>query len=94
VKLITKPEGFDLRNKRSDKSNKGADWSVQDALFDASQKIAISSDHCSGVLILWREVDLDGKGSTHYRYSGDSDMNAPALIISGMGSVMGWDRAK
>jgi hypothetical protein len=92
MKLISKPEGFDLRDKRSDKSNKGADWTVQDALFDASKTIAEAKAHCSGALVLWREVDAQGNGSTHYRYAGDFEMNAPALIVSGMGSVMGWDR--
>lgn len=88
MKLVDKPEGFDLRDKRSDKSSLGKDWGVQDALYDASQVIA--GQKANDVVVVWREDLGDGKYFTHFRYAGTADCNGPALLMSGLGSMLGW----
>lgn len=87
MKLIPKPEGFELRDKRSDKSASGADWQVGDALYDAQQEI--NKVDCNSVMILWTKVEADGTTSTNYRYSGKPGMGE-RLFLNGLGKFMGW----
>lgn len=68
---ITKPEGFDLRDHRSDKNNDGALWLPSDALYEAS--IASAKDKTDSVLIIWREKSKDGGHFTHWRFAGPED---------------------
>lgn len=88
MKIVDKPEGFDLRDKRSDKSNKGAEWTPQDALFDASKTIA--TQDCSDIIVVWREKKENNLYQTHFRFAGAEDCNSPALLLGGLGKVMGW----
>lgn len=87
MKLIPKPEGFELRDRRSDKSGKAADWQVGDALYDAQQEI--NKADCPAVMILWTKVEADGTTSTNYRYAG-SPGNGERLFLNGLGKFMGW----
>lgn len=89
MKLIPKPEGFELRDKRSDKSGSGADWQVGDALYDAQQEI--SKTECTAVMILWTKLEADGSTSTGYRYAGKPG-SGERLLLNGLGKFMGWQR--
>lgn len=88
MKLIDKPEGFELRDRRSDKSNLGSEWTVQDALYDASQEMA--KQDTTDAIVVWRERVAEGKYLTHFRFAGQSDCNGPALLLGGLGKIMGW----
>jgi hypothetical protein len=87
MKLIPKPEGFELRDKRSDKSCSGADWQVGDALYDAQQEI--NKADCNAVMVLWTQVEADGSTSTRYRYAGMPG-SGERLFLNGLGKFMGW----
>lgn len=87
MKLIPKPEGFELRDKRADKSGDGADWQVGDAVYDAQQEI--NKVDCNAVLVIWQKVEADGTTSTNYRYAGKPGAGE-RLFINGLGKFMGW----
>ncbi len=67
LRLIPKPEGFELRDKRSSKHSSAAEWTPQDALYDASQ--GMNADVTDVVVVLWRGKD----GELNYRKSGLHD---------------------
>lgn len=87
MKLVPKPEGFELRDKRSTKEGDGSLWNVQDALHDASQEMAKYG--VMDVLICWREIHSDDTATTHYRHAGPTG-TAPSLIMQVLGRMMGW----
>lgn len=87
MKLVPKPEGFELRDKRSDKSNDGSLWSAQDALHGASQEMA--KYEVMDALICWRELHKDSTTTVHYRHAGPTG-TAPSLIMQAFGRMMGW----
>lgn len=89
LKLVPKPEGFELRNKRSDKSGSGKDWEPQDALYDVSQEIAKADVDCDAVLVLYRKRFENGSRLTCTRFSGQNDAAAD-LLLNGMAKIMGW----
>jgi hypothetical protein len=74
LKLIPKPEGFELRDKRSDKAADASLWEVGDALFNANETIAKMK--ADSVLICWRETHPPGQ-ITH-------------LLMGTLGKLMGW----
>lgn len=55
LRLVPKPEGYELRDKRSEKRNSAADWTPADALYDASQRII--DKQVSGLVAYWWERD-------------------------------------
>lgn len=87
LKLIPKPEGFDLRDKRSDKSGRGADWTPNDALYSTQQ--LIKDKEIVGLSVCWFEKKPDGTITPVYRYAGESNLKL-RLLVSAMGSEMGW----
>lgn len=97
IKLVPKPEGFELRDKRSDKTGQGKDWTPADALYSAfertsAEKLEPKGQRVSCIVTIWRLVDEKGNTDISYSYAGDADQNGPALIVAGLGSFMGWDR--
>lgn len=89
LKLVPKPEGFELRDKRSDKSNLGKDWGVQDALYDVSREVAKHDSNCDAVLIIFRKRSASGAPITCFRFAGD-DGHAASLLLNGMARIMDW----
>lgn len=89
LKLVPKPEGFELRDKRSDKSGQGCDWEVQDALYNVSQEIAKADVNCDAVLIIYRKQFENGSRLTCTRFSGKTDAAAD-LLLNGMAKMLGW----
>jgi hypothetical protein len=77
---VEKPFGFDLRDKRSDKSNSAKDWLPADALFAASVQSA--EDKTDTVLVLWRERLPEGGWILHWRAAGPEDSVAALLIAA------------
>jgi hypothetical protein len=60
--MIVKPEGYDLRDRRSDKSRSAADWLPVDALYSASTDVGDAT--C--LFVGWRGRD----GVFRFRASG------------------------
>lgn len=89
LRLVPQPEGFELRDKRSNKSGMGCDWTVQDALFDASQEIAKPDVDCDAVLVIYRKRLPNGSTLTCTRFSGKTDAIGN-LLLNGMAKMMGW----
>lgn len=44
MKIVPRPEGYDLRSKRSDRNGDGALWKPTDALYDAYEQIKDRED--------------------------------------------------
>lgn len=80
IKEIPKPAGFDLRNRRSDKTHKAADWLPADALFDANE--AIKKHECKELLIIWWEEKPNQKRSLHWRNATSSAAEASHLLVN------------
>lgn len=87
MKLVPKPEGFELRDKRSDKAADASKWSAADALFDASSEMAKQDTDCA--IVCWREQYKDGTSKIDYRCSG-AEGTGIKLLISALGRLMGW----
>lgn len=87
MKLVAKPEGFELRNKRSDKERDAALWNPQDALYDASQEIA--KQEVDACIVIWRERHADDSMEVHYRIAGPEG-SALILIMKALGRLMNW----
>lgn len=76
MKVVPKPEGFDLRNRRSDRTNKAYDWLAQDVLYDASTLIPPEAKTC---IVIWQEENDDGATETRYRVAGHGNDVLAAL---------------
>lgn len=69
MKPVPKPEGFEMRDKRSTKSNKASDWTPSDALYSASTRIA--GKRVDDLVVYWWEVD-EGSGDRILRFAQSS----------------------
>lgn len=89
LKLVPKPEGFELRDRRSNKTGMGCDWEPQDALYDVSKEIAKPDVDCDAVMVIFRKRLPSGGTLTCVRFSGAS-CDGPDLLLNGMAKFMGW----
>lgn len=62
LRVVPKPEGFELRDKRSDKSKDARDWTPADALYDASQRT--EGKNVTDLVVYWWERDPKTGNST------------------------------
>ena len=90
MKLITKPEGFDFRDKRSDKSRSGSDWEPRDVLYAVNERL--KDKEVDAIIIIYRERSPEGNVCTKHVFAGPQDSGAQ-LIITGLGRFMGWEKA-
>lgn len=88
LKLIPKPEGYELRDKRSDKANDGALWTPRDALFDASQRMGEKTE---SMLCIWCEKNADGSLRYKQAYAGTAGARLD-LLVTLLGISQGWVR--
>lgn len=89
LKLVPKPEGFELRDRRSDKSGLGRDWEPQDALYDVYMEISKPDVDCDAVLVIYRKRMESGDTLTCTRFSGQRS-DVAELLLNGMAKIMGW----
>lgn len=75
MKIVPKPEGFDLRDRRSSKSNDAKQWLGHDALFAASEVMPKDTKTCA---VVWQEETPKGV-NTVYRLAGESNAVIAAL---------------
>lgn len=88
MKLVDKPEGFDFRDKRSDKSRNGSDWEPRDAIYAASE--TFKNKEIDAVIVIYRERLSEGGTKINHIFAGPQDSGAQ-LILSGMGRFMNWE---
>ena len=77
--VIEKPEGYDLRDKRSEKTDDPRLWTGQDALYDAS--LYLNSHPGEQVLVIWWEKLPQEKRRFSFRNSCTSTAEANNLIL-------------
>ena len=75
-----KPEGFDLRDRRSDKTKLSIDWAPADALYDAAQ--ALKSQSCKELVVIWWEETGPNKRNIHWRVATSSAAETTHLLYS------------
>lgn len=93
LKLVPKPEGFELRSKRSDKSNAVADWEPIDALYDAQQAMLSLEDPKMKVVssaVIWFVETEEGALILRTRFASTSPHLIVRLVVAALGRVMGW----
>lgn len=88
MRMVEKPEGYDLRDKRAEKSGQGVDWNPQDALYDASQRI--QKMDVEALIVVWRERLPNGETGTRFDFSGNRDA-AATLLLRALGYHLGWN---
>lgn len=88
LKLVSQPEGFEFRDKRSDKTNKASDWTPFDALYDVQQKML--EQNTKAVVISWFAEDEEGELRCYVRFSGEVSFKL-RLLMEALGREMGWN---
>lgn len=80
---MEKPEGFDWRDRRSDKSRSAADWTPVDALFATYQKLAATppGEEPVCLFVAWK----DAAGVSRWRASGTIEQLDSLLLRAMMG---------
>jgi hypothetical protein len=91
LKLIPKPEGFELRDRRSSKQGDASVWRPTDALYDAQQAMVNAPEPVTAVVVVWREQGEDGRWRPRSRISGEQG-SAPQLMLAALGDIMGWTK--
>lgn len=76
-RLVDKPEGFDLREKRAGKAKDGSLWTPEDALFDAAEQI--KGKAVKQLLVCW-VVEEEG-GKLTFSYSQSTTSLAERLLL-------------
>lgn len=87
LKLIPKPEGFELRDRRSDKTGKGCDWLPADAVYQADHMM--KQGNTIAVVVVWMEERPDGSQRVYRRFAGETG-NKLRLLMEAIGTEMGW----
>jgi hypothetical protein len=79
LKVLPKPEGFDLREKRAEKSESARDWLPEDALYDAATHIA-EKGVAGALVICWYELSESGLPIAKYRCYNEDPRSSTALM--------------
>lgn len=90
LRIIPKPEGFELRSRRVRTKEDGSLWTADDVLFDVSQEI--KGKPISEMIVIWRE-DCEDDDSSYYtksRRATQSRSDAAEMLINMLGQIMGW----
>ena len=66
---MDKPDGFDFRDRRSDKTGDSHDWTGHDALYSARQGMPVDA---KAAVIVWMNPD----GTFQYRKAGGAEWGA------------------
>lgn len=89
LKLVPKPEGFDLRDRRSDKKCDASLWTPHDALYDAQQNLVKSGEECDALVVFFRVRLSSGRWVVKRRVSGNGDA-VRITALRGIGDLMQW----
>lgn len=66
---MEKPEGFEFRDRRSDKTGRSSDWTPADAAYSASQCF---NDATLAAIVVWLDEAADGTYEIRFRLAGGS----------------------
>lgn len=82
------PFGYELRLKRSDKTESCEHWLPEDALYDAAQ--AMEGKKVTSAVVVWREED--GKGGAYIRgRRAGAHYETLFAMTAKLGNWMRWD---
>lgn len=87
MKLVPKPEGYELRTRRADKQESCEKWEPRDALYEASH--LMQGKDVDACVVIWREADGKGGHSIKARRAGPADLTA-RITMQKAGHYMGW----
>lgn len=79
LRAIPKPEGFELRDKRSEKTNDAAAWLPEDALYDAQQAMMGEMKPSTAMVVAWFYRDAEGKQRLTFRLYNQTNNDGVAL---------------
>ena len=79
LRIIPKPEGFELRDRRSEKANDATAWLPEDALYDAQEAMRGKMKPASAMLVAWFYLDDEGKEKLTFRLYNRSTNDGVAL---------------
>ena len=83
LKVLPKPDGYDLRAARAEKSGSARDWLPEDALYSASKQIA--EDGVQGaVVVCWYGKSATGLPTIKYAISQSEPRWAVALMADAL----------
>jgi hypothetical protein len=86
LKIVPQPEGFELRDARSDKNRCAADWLPADALYDASVEIA-EKGAFGTVAVVWYERNDQGQPVVRWRIAESDPRLSTALLADALFAV-------
>jgi hypothetical protein len=78
LKLVDKPEGWDLRNLRAAKENDASKWECADVLFDA-QEIMKTRPPAVAAAVIWYSRNENGSITLKYTCAHEHDRQLVAL---------------
>lgn len=79
MKIIPKPEGFDLRAARADKAGDGRLWKPDDALYDAYQQMQTQPANVALLIGWYHRVLPSGNLMVKFRIAYEHDRQGVAL---------------
>lgn len=80
MKIVPKPEGFELREARADKLNDGRKWEPMDAVFDAYRQLE-NEPASAALLIAWYVRNPNGTLEVKFRVAYEHDRQGIALAV-------------
>lgn len=78
LKLVEKPEGFELSARRAEKKESATEWFPKDALYSASKELDGKAP-AKALLVAWYAMDDDGTQQFRYRLYCENPNDATAL---------------
>lgn len=75
---VSKPEGYDLREKLADRSQDAKDWTPADAIYNTAQRI--KDQDVTQLVVYWWERQEDGSERLHYTNC-TTDLAEHALLL-------------
>ena len=87
VRIVPKPEGFELRDRRSDKTNDATAWLPEDALYDAQQAMDGKMKPTTAMIVAWFYRDDEGIERLTFRLYNRSTNDGVALAAMLPGRV-------
>jgi len=79
LRAVPKPEGFDLRDRRSEKTNDATAWLPEDALYDAQQAMRGKMKPTSAMVVAWFYHDEEGTERLTFRLYNKTTNDGVAL---------------
>ncbi len=88
MKLVQKPEGYELRTRRAEKKESCEEWEPRDALYESQQMM--EGKEVRACVVIWQEVEPDGTKKTKGRRAGPAEVTS-FITMKQAGYYMGWE---